>query len=152
MLKPYRVLDLTTERGLLCAQSLGDMGADVIKIEPLGGSEARDIPPFYNDAPHRERSLYCILQSHGVAAHRVQNSFDAYRDPQFLHREHFVDINHPRVGTFTLEGPRANLSRTPDLVRRAAPFLGQDNQYVLAEILGYDEDRITELVSSGVLG
>jgi benzylsuccinate CoA-transferase BbsF subunit len=56
------------------------------------------------------------------------------------------------LGTFMLEGPRAKLSRTPALVRRAAPFLGQDNQYVLAGILGYDEDKITELVSSGVLG
>ena len=35
---------------------------------------------------------------------------------------------------------------------RAAPLLGQDNQYVLAEILGYNEDKITELVSSGALG
>lgn len=56
------------------------------------------------------------------------------------------------LGTFTLEGPRAKLSRTPALVSRTAPFLGQDNQYVLAGILGYDEDKITELVSSGVLG
>lgn len=44
-----------------------------------------------------------ILQSRGIAAHRVQNSSDAYRDPQFLHREHFVDLNHPTLGTFTLE-------------------------------------------------
>jgi crotonobetainyl-CoA:carnitine CoA-transferase CaiB-like acyl-CoA transferase len=93
-----------------------------------------------------------ILQSRGVAAHQVQNSSEAYRDPQFLHREHFVNLNHPTLGTFTLEGARAKLSRTPALVRRAAPFLGQDNQYVLAGILGYDEDKITELVSSGVLG
>jgi crotonobetainyl-CoA:carnitine CoA-transferase CaiB-like acyl-CoA transferase len=58
MLTPYRVLDLTTERGLLCGQMLGDMGADVIKIEPPGGSAARAIGPFYNDAPHPDRSLY----------------------------------------------------------------------------------------------
>ena len=49
MLSPYRVLDLTTERGLLCGQILGDLGADVIKIEPPGGSSARRLPPFYKD-------------------------------------------------------------------------------------------------------
>lgn len=58
MLKPYRVLDLSTERGLLCAQCLGDMGADVVKIEPPGGCDARNIAPFYNDDPHPDRSLY----------------------------------------------------------------------------------------------
>jgi crotonobetainyl-CoA:carnitine CoA-transferase CaiB-like acyl-CoA transferase len=58
MLTPYRVLDLTTERGLLCGQLLGDMGADVVKVEPPGGSSARSIGPFYNDTPHPDRSLY----------------------------------------------------------------------------------------------
>jgi len=58
MLSPYRVLDLTTERGLLCGQVLGDLGADVIKIEPPGGSPARRIGPFYRDEPDPNRSLF----------------------------------------------------------------------------------------------
>jgi crotonobetainyl-CoA:carnitine CoA-transferase CaiB-like acyl-CoA transferase len=58
MLSPYRVLDLTTERGLLCGQILGDLGADVIKVEPPGGSSARRLGPFYQDQPHPDRSLY----------------------------------------------------------------------------------------------
>ena len=53
MLNPYRVLDLTTERGLLCGQILGDLGADVIKVEPPGGSPARQLAPFYRIAPTR---------------------------------------------------------------------------------------------------
>lgn len=57
MLSSYRVLDLTTERGLLCGQILGDLGADVIKVEPPGGSPARRLGPFYQDQPHPDRSL-----------------------------------------------------------------------------------------------
>lgn len=58
MLSPYRVLDLTTERGLLCGQILGDLGADVIKIEPPGGSQARRLAPFFEDRPDPDRSIY----------------------------------------------------------------------------------------------
>ena len=58
MLNPYRVLDLTTERGLLCGQILADLGADVVKIEPPGGSSARKLGPFYQDQEDAENSLY----------------------------------------------------------------------------------------------
>ena len=58
MLSPYRVLDLANERGLLCGQVLGDLGADVIKIEPPGGSAARSIGPFYEDRPDPDRSIF----------------------------------------------------------------------------------------------
>src|SRR5919204_6175830 len=58
MLSPYRVLDLTTERGMFCGQLLGDLGADVIMIQPPGGSPARRLGPFYRDVPHPDRSLF----------------------------------------------------------------------------------------------
>jgi len=58
MLAPYRVLDLTNEWGFLCGRLLGDLGADVIKIEKPGGDPARNIGPFYHDIPHPEKSLY----------------------------------------------------------------------------------------------
>ena len=58
LLAPYRVLDLTDERGLLAGKILADLGADVIQIEPPGGSPARNIGPFYGDDPRPEKSLY----------------------------------------------------------------------------------------------
>jgi crotonobetainyl-CoA:carnitine CoA-transferase CaiB-like acyl-CoA transferase len=58
MLNGCRVLDLTTERGLLCGQILGDLGADVIKIEPPGGSAVRALKPFFADETGPERSVY----------------------------------------------------------------------------------------------
>ena len=58
MLSPYRVLDLTDEKGLLCGKMLGDLGADVIKIERPGGDPARNIGPFYHDEVHPEKSLF----------------------------------------------------------------------------------------------
>jgi crotonobetainyl-CoA:carnitine CoA-transferase CaiB-like acyl-CoA transferase len=56
-LSDLRVLDLTDLKGALCAKLLGDMGADVIKIEPPGGDPMRTIGPFLDGTPHRDRSL-----------------------------------------------------------------------------------------------
>ena len=58
LLSPYRVLDLSNELGFLCGKILGDLGADVIKIEPPGGDPARRFGPFYGDQPDPEKSLF----------------------------------------------------------------------------------------------
>src|SRR5271170_7232364 len=57
MLSPYRVLDLTDEGALICGQILGDLGADVILIEPPGGAKARKVGPFCGDHDDPNQSL-----------------------------------------------------------------------------------------------
>jgi crotonobetainyl-CoA:carnitine CoA-transferase CaiB-like acyl-CoA transferase len=59
-LSPYRVLDLTDEKGYMCGKILGGLGAEVIKIEPPNGDRGRDIGPFLNDKPGPNRSLSWI--------------------------------------------------------------------------------------------
>ena len=58
LLDPYRVLDLCDERGLLAGKILADMGADVVQVEPPGGSPARNVGPFHGDDPNPEKSLF----------------------------------------------------------------------------------------------
>jgi crotonobetainyl-CoA:carnitine CoA-transferase CaiB-like acyl-CoA transferase len=57
MLSPYRVLDLTDQGAMICGQILGDLGADVILIEPLDGAQARRIGPYVDDLVHANQSL-----------------------------------------------------------------------------------------------
>ncbi len=57
MLSPYRVLDLTTNTSAICGTMLADLGADVIAVEPPGGSPLRNAGPFRHDEPDREHSL-----------------------------------------------------------------------------------------------
>nr|MCS5637493.1 CoA transferase [Myxococcota bacterium] len=58
MLSPYRVLDFSDEGGLLCGQILADLGAEVIRVEPPGGSSARRIGPFADERDDGEASLH----------------------------------------------------------------------------------------------
>ena len=44
-LEGLRVLDRTVEVGELCGRLLADLGAEVVKVEPVGGSPARSMPP-----------------------------------------------------------------------------------------------------------
>jgi len=65
LLKGYRMLDLADEKGAVCGKIFADMGADVIKVEPLSGCPTRTIPPFLEDQPGSDRSLYAIAYHAG---------------------------------------------------------------------------------------
>jgi benzylsuccinate CoA-transferase BbsF subunit len=94
--------------------------------------------------------LEAKLQAHGIAAHRVADSAACLADPQLQARGHFVEIGdegQPSV----VEDTRSRLSRTPARVGRSVPTLGRDNHEVLEQVLGYDGERIAQLVIAGVL-
>ncbi len=63
MLSPYRVIDLTDERGVLAGQMLADLGADVIQVEPPGGSTGRGVGPFFAD--RADESIYWAAYTRG---------------------------------------------------------------------------------------
>ena len=91
------------------------------------------------------------LQDSGIPAHISASSRDFCTDPQLAYRGHLVQLPDPRHGTATVEGPRYLLSVTPGHVRRTAPDYGQDNEFVLTELLGYTPDEVRTLAADGVL-
>ena len=68
LLHGFRVLDLTDERGSVCGRILADLGADVIKIEPPGGSRERRVGPFWDDDPARRTASGSSPTTPGSAA------------------------------------------------------------------------------------
>ena len=91
------------------------------------------------------------LQAAGVAAHQVQNTVEAFDDPQLAHRGHFLQVPHEAMGTTWVEGSRLRLARTPPRTEVGPPTIGQHSWEVLTEVLGYSEDRAAELAATGVL-
>jgi crotonobetainyl-CoA:carnitine CoA-transferase CaiB-like acyl-CoA transferase len=80
MLEPYRVLDLTDEKGLFCGKILADLGAEVIQIEKPGGNPARSIPPFFGDVVDPERSLFWLAFSAGKKSITLNLDTEAGKD------------------------------------------------------------------------
>ena len=62
-LSGYRVLDLADTKGVYAGKLLADLGADVIKVEDPQGDPTRKIPPFVDDIPHHEKSLYFLYRN-----------------------------------------------------------------------------------------
>jgi crotonobetainyl-CoA:carnitine CoA-transferase CaiB-like acyl-CoA transferase len=102
-------------------------------------------------AGQRAEEIELRLQRRGVPAHVCSSSADWTRDPQLAHRGHLRSLPHPEFATATVEGPRYLLSDTPGVVARPAPNLGQDNEYVIRTLLGYDAAAYQRLVDDGVL-
>ena len=65
LLKGFRLLDLTDEKGALCGKMFADLGAEVIKVEPPGGCSTRRIPPYLEDKADADHCLYSIAYHAG---------------------------------------------------------------------------------------
>lgn len=57
-LEGMRVVEIANERCAFAGKLLGDMGADVILVEAPAGEPSRNYPPFVDDEPGPNRSLY----------------------------------------------------------------------------------------------
>ncbi len=118
MLSPYRVLDLTQSRGMLCAQILGDLGADVVQIEPPGGAAGRQLAPFLEGREDPEHSLFWWSYARGKRS--IELDIDA--DPEtFLRLVEHADflIESEPAGTLEARGfsYEALASRNPGLIQ-----------------------------------
>jgi crotonobetainyl-CoA:carnitine CoA-transferase CaiB-like acyl-CoA transferase len=91
-------------------------------------------------------------REHDVAITRVMNIEDIARDPHYRTRGMFLEWDDPVAGRVKGAGVAPRFSTTPGGVWRGAPWLGQDNDRVLSEILGYSPQRISELERTGVIG
>jgi crotonobetainyl-CoA:carnitine CoA-transferase CaiB-like acyl-CoA transferase len=91
------------------------------------------------------------LQAAGVEAVPVQDFGDVYHDPQLAAREHFVVHHHPYLGESAYERNGFRLSDAPSGYDRAGPTLGQDNDWILRDVLGLPSDAIARLQAAGAV-
>lgn len=93
-----------------------------------------------------------MLLAAGLPAGPINTIDRVVKDPHIAGaREMFVTVPHPTAGNMKICGNQIKLSRTPVTFERPAPLLGQHTSEILREFLGYDEAKVGELKSEGVL-
>ncbi len=87
----------------------------------------------------------------GVTIGPVMDAPRLEQDPYALGREALVEVPDDDMpgGAFPMSGETPRLSLTPNVLARPAPRLGQDNDDILAPLLGAGE--VTRLRAAGIL-
>jgi len=91
------------------------------------------------------------LLAQGLAVGPVQNAKDVFECKHASARNAFIDIEDPVAGEVTLVGPPIKMSGQETVITHPAPRLGEDNEAILQDVLGYEAQQIQELIESGVL-
>jgi crotonobetainyl-CoA:carnitine CoA-transferase CaiB-like acyl-CoA transferase len=131
MLSCYRVLDLSDERGLFCGHVLGELGAEVVHVEPPGARErsatwlayargSRSVALDLDDPADRERFLGLVRSADALVESADPGSWEA----RGLGYEALSAVNPALVWVaitpFGSHGPKAGYAATDLIVQAAA--------------------------------
>jgi benzylsuccinate CoA-transferase BbsF subunit len=92
-----------------------------------------------------------MLQKVGVAAMPSLSNEEIVSDPHFKQRGMTTTVEHPVMGEVVIFGVPWKFSKTPSRITKAAPVMGESNDYVFRELLGLPSDEIGRLVDEGVI-
>jgi crotonobetainyl-CoA:carnitine CoA-transferase CaiB-like acyl-CoA transferase len=99
---------------------------------------------------HTPEEIEIMFQKAGIPCNAVERPSDIYNDPQIAHRKYFTPLEHPFMGQQKYEAQGCFImSKTPRLLDRPSPCLGEHNELVFKEFLKMDDDEIADGIISG---
>lgn len=87
----------------------------------------------------------------GLPAAPINALDEVFADPQVVARDCVVEVDHPTAGRIKIAASPLKIPTSPTSVRYPPPLLGQHNEEILQEVLGYSESRIEELKLDGLV-
>ncbi len=100
---------------------------------------------------HTMQEVWSIAQKARVLSGPIYTSEALMADNHFRDRGMWVDIDHPVAGRYTYPGRPIIMGESPWQLRRAAPQLGEHNEEVFGEALGYESQDLARLRGVGVI-
>ncbi len=100
---------------------------------------------------HTADEIEKLSIAYGVPVGPVRTVKQLVEDEQLAYREFFVEIDHPEAGNLKYPGAPYKLSATPWQVKRPAPLLGEHNEQVYCQMLGYSRQELVKLRQAGII-
>jgi crotonobetainyl-CoA:carnitine CoA-transferase CaiB-like acyl-CoA transferase len=89
-----------------------------------------------------------LLDEVGVPAGRIFDLEEVFADEQVIHNEMVVDMAHPRIGRFRMQGSPLRLDGVSARSQVSPPMLGEHTVAVLRD-LGWSDLEVSELIAAG---
>ncbi|MCJ7743290.1 MAG: CoA transferase [Dehalococcoidales bacterium] len=81
----------------------------------------------------------------------INSAKEIMENEQYAARNYFVTVNHPEAGKYQYAGWPYQMAASPPCVCRPSPLLGQHNQEVFCDVLGYSPIKLRRLQRSGAI-
>ncbi|HSW58155.1 MAG TPA: CoA transferase [Dehalococcoidales bacterium] len=100
---------------------------------------------------HTGQEIVDLALKFGVPCSTVRSISDLVKDEQLEYRHFWQEVEHSFAGIIKYPGPPFRHSITPGRIERPAPLLGEHNEKVICEILGYDRKDLVKMRQMGVI-
>ena len=98
-----------------------------------------------------KQELFDMGQAAHIPLAPAYSSEEVVNDHHLAERKYFVEIEHPVIGKAKYPGAPYRLSETPWQIKRHAPLLGEHNEEIFVNRLGYSKKDLVILNQTGVI-
>jgi len=140
-------------------------------LKIVGHEELLEDKDLYNDFQrfeHREKvdpfihewtakrsvdEVLAKMEEARIPCGRYQEAGEVSKDPHVQARQmiEYTDLEKPGLEKVPVCGIPFKLSKTPGKIQKRAPRVGEHNREIYQDLLGYSDERMTELKTKGVL-
>lgn len=100
---------------------------------------------------HNASEIIKLFQSNGQPVAPIMNIAEVLALPHVQERKMCIEVDDPIAGRVKTIGQPIKFSRTPCIIEKSAPQLGENTREILVDELGYSEEKINQLVQQGVI-